>query len=158
MRNAKALSIVSTLLIAAGCAYNEPQPGYRSYPATGAYDRNGRVYAPAPRENYAPAQREIYAPPPRETVTTVERPYVEQTNLRVQGATEADDLLGRRIVRELQAEGALPPAGSALVMGVNHGHVHFKGRVPSSWEHRALVEIAARVPGVVQVQDEIIVR
>jgi hypothetical protein len=157
MRNAKALSIVSTLLFAAGCAYNEPQPG-RSYPATGAYDGNGRVYAPPPRETYTPPQREIYAPPQRETVTTIEPSYAAETNLRVQGATEADDELGRHIVRQLQAEGALPPAGSALVMGVNHGHVHFKGRVPSSWEHRALVAVAARVPGVVQVQDEIVVR
>jgi osmotically-inducible protein OsmY len=109
-----------------------------SYSPTGAYNQPSRVYsAPAPQVVTAP----LAAPG-------------EVLNLRVQGVTDGDRILGQRIVDELRADTVLPTLVPTVNVSVAEGRVSLRGLVQNEQQRRAIISAVQRVPGVTAVYDE----
>jgi hyperosmotically inducible periplasmic protein len=119
-----------------------------AYSPTGVYNGPTRVYStPATAQ---PQPDVITSPTP--TVTG------DILNLRVQGVTEGDRVLGQRIVDSLRTDTVLPTLAPAVNINIAEGKVTLRGMVQSEQQRRAIIASVQRVPGVTAVYDELRLR
>jgi len=125
-----------------------------TYPATGSYNQS-TIYAPAP----TPAPTTTYAAPsvaaPAETTGPV---GVDTLNVHVQFSTEADRDCAQRIIDTVRADPAFATQSPTVTVTLNGGRAYIYGTADTRAQRRAIVNCVKRVPGVVQVRDDIRLR
>jgi len=114
-----------------------------TYSPTGSYNQPPRVYAAQP------------SPP-----DVVNAPAVAtgSLNLRFQGVTDSDRLLGERIADALRTDTALPTLVPTVNVSVAEGRVTLRGLVQSEAQRRAIISAVQRVSGVTAVYDDLQLR
>jgi osmotically-inducible protein OsmY len=114
-----------------------------SYSPTGAYNQPARVY-----------------PTPQPEVITAAGPAItgDVPNLRVQGVTESDRVLGQKIADSLRTDTVLPTLAPMVNVNVAAGKVTLHGLVQNEQQRRAIIAAVQRVPGVTAVYDELRLR
>lgn len=132
-----------------------------SYPATGTYNQSTYsqtpVYtppapAPAPPVYSAPPQ-----PQPAQVVTT--GPVgVDTLHVQVETSSDADRDCAQRVIDTIQADPAFTGQAPTITVSINGGRAFIYGTAESRAQRRAIVDAVKRVPGIVDVRDEIHLR
>jgi osmotically-inducible protein OsmY len=125
------------------------------YPATGSTYNQGTVYSPAPPSS----QSTIYATPaPAAPVVSTGPVGLDTLNVQVQASTEADRDCAQRVMETVRADPAFSSQTPTVTVSLNGGRAYIYGTADSRAQRRAIVEAVKRVPGVVEVRDEIRIR
>lgn len=109
-----------------------------SYAPTGTYSQS-TVYTPAP-----PAP--VYSPPP------------PAASVQVQAATDADRDCAQRVIDTIRSDPAFTSQAPTVTVTLNGGRAFIYGTAESRIQRRAIVDAVKRVPGVVDVRDDIRIR
>jgi osmotically-inducible protein OsmY len=127
------------------------------YPATGSYDQS-TVYTPAP----PPSQGTIYTAPPAVAppapFVRTEPARIDTFNVQVQASTDADRDCAQRVIETVRADPAFATQSPTVTVTLNGGRAFIYGTADSRAQRRAIVNAVKRVPGVVQVRDDIRLR
>lgn len=122
------------------------------YPPTGTYSQ-GTVYpAPQTTTTYAPE-------PPATTATVTTGPIgVDTLNVQVQGSTDADRDCAQRVLDTVRSDPAFTGQTPTVTVSISGGRAYIYGTAESRAQRRAIVESVRRVPGIVDVRDDIRIR
>lgn len=125
------------------------------YPATGSYSQS-TVYTPPPPASQSP----IYATPSAPSAPVVSAPPVgiDTLNVQVQTSTDADRDCAQRVIESVRADPAFSSQTPTVTVSLNGGRAYIYGTADSRAQRRAIVEAVKRVPGVVEVRDDIRIR
>lgn len=127
------------------------------YPPTSTYNQS-TVYTPAP----PPSQTTTYAAPPvaapAEPVVSTGPVGLDSLNVQVQASTEADRDCAQRVMETVRADPAFTGQSPTVTVSLNGGRAYIYGTAESRAQRRAIVEAVKRVPGVVEVRDDIRLR
>jgi osmotically-inducible protein OsmY len=125
------------------------------YPATGSTYNQSTVYTPAPPSS----QTTIYAAPaPAAPVVSTGPVGLDSLNVQVQASTEADRDCAQRVMETVRADPAFTSQTPTVTVSLSGGRAYIYGTADSRAQRRAIVEAVKRVPGVVEVRDEIRIR
>jgi osmotically-inducible protein OsmY len=125
------------------------------YPATGSTYNQGTVYAPAP----APLQAPVYAAPQPAAPAVSSGPVgLDSLNVQVQASTEADRDCAQRVMETVRADPAFSSQSPTVTVSLSGGRAYIYGTADSRAQRRAIVNAVKRVPGVVEVRDDIRLR
>jgi osmotically-inducible protein OsmY len=122
------------------------------YPPTGSYSQS-TVYTPAP-------QTTTYPPPePAATPAITTGPVgVDTLNVQVQASGDADRDCAQRIMDTVRADPAFTSQAPTVTVSLSGGRAYIYGTAESRAQRRAIVDAVKRVPGVVEVRDDISLR
>jgi osmotically-inducible protein OsmY len=120
------------------------------YPPTSTYNQS-TVYTPAPPPTT------VYAAPPPPVVRTgpIE---IDTLNVHVQASTEADRDCAQRVIETVRADPAFANQSPTVTVTINGGRAFIYGTADNRPQRRAIVNAVKRVPGVVEVRDDIRLR
>lgn len=122
------------------------------YPPTGT-DNQSTVYTPAP-----PAAT-TYVSPPEPSTTIIAGPVgVDALNVQVQASSDADRDCAQRIIDTVRTDPAFSSQAPTVTVSLNGGRAFIYGTAESRAQRRAIVDAVKRVPGVVDVRDDINIR
>lgn len=119
-----------------------------TYPATGSYNQS-TVYTPAPPPTTTYAALPVAAPP---VVIT------GAVGVQVQASTDADRDCAQRVIETVRADPAFATQSPTVTVTLNGGRAYIYGTADNRVQRRAIVNAVKRVPGVVQVRDDIRLR
>jgi osmotically-inducible protein OsmY len=124
------------------------------YPATGTYNQS-TVYTPAPPSS----QTTIYAAPqPAAPAVSTGPVGLDTLNVQVEASTEADRDCAQRVMETVRADPVFSSETPTVTVSLNGGRAYIYGTADSRAQRRAIVEAVKRVPGVVEVRDDIRIR
>jgi osmotically-inducible protein OsmY len=126
------------------------------YPATSTYNNSynqSTVYTPAPPSSPAPAYAPSYAP-----AAPTGPVGIDTLNVQVQASTDADRDCAQRVIDTIRADPAFANQTPTVTITLNRGRAYIYGTADSRPQRRAIVEAVKRVPGVVDVRDDIRLR
>jgi osmotically-inducible protein OsmY len=125
------------------------------YPATGSTYNQSTVYTPPPPSS----QSTIYAAPqPAAPVVSSGPVGIDTLNVQVQGSTEADRDCAQRVMETVRADPAFTSQTPTVTVSLNGGRAYIYGTADSRAQRRAIIEAVKRVPGVVEVREDIRIR
>ena len=140
------LTIVSLLLLAAGCAHNERQ--------TARYDQNlnPQHYGAVPANSGSSATATTAAPATSEATpsTTANTAIGEQG-----GLSEADQQLISKVQRNMNKDTGLVPLAANIQIAAKNGIVTLSGTVPTDQDKERLEMAAKSTPDVVSVNNQL---
>ena len=128
------------------------------YPPTSTYNstyNQSTVYTPAPPP---PSQTTTYAAPPAAPVVSTGPVGLDSLNVQVQASTEADRDCAQRVMETVRADPAFTSQSPTVTVSLNGGRAYIYGTAESRAQRRAIVNAVKRVPGVVEVRDDIRLR
>ena len=124
------------------------------YPATGSYNQS-TVYTPPPPASPST----IYATPAAPSPVTSAGPIgIDTLNVQVQTSTDADRDCAQRVIDTVRADPAFTGQTPTVTVSLNGGRAYIYGTADSRAQRRAIVEAVKRVPGVVEVREDIRIR
>ena len=124
------------------------------YPPTSTYNQS-TVYTPAPPSS----QTTIYAAPqPAAPAVSTGPVGLDTLNVQVQASTEADRDCAQRVMETVRADPAFTSQSPTVTVSLNGGRAYIYGTAESRAQRRAIVEAVKRVPGVVEVREDIRIR
>jgi|ERR1051326_312731 osmotically-inducible protein OsmY len=121
-----------------------------NYPPTGTYSQS-TVYTPAPHPP-------VYSPPPSSSVVTTGPVGIDSLNVQVQASTDADRDCAQRVIDTVRSDPAFTSETPTVTVTLNGGRAFIHGTAESRAQRRAIVDAVKRVPGVVEVRDDIRIR
>jgi len=126
-----------------------------SYPATGSAYNQSTVYTPAPPSS----QSTIYAAPQSAAPAVSSGPVgLDTLNVQVQASSDADRDCAQRVIDSVRADPAFTSQTPTVTVSLSGGRAYIYGTADSRAQRRAIVEAVKRVPGVVEVRDDIRIR
>lgn len=133
------------------------------YPPTGGQDQNTVYTAPqnAPETTtaYPSEPPPTTTPPPQTTTSLAAGPVaVDALNVQVQASTDADRDCAQRIIDAVRSDPAFTSEAPTITVSLNGGRAFIYGTAESRPQRRAIVDAVKRVPGVVEVRDDIRLR
>jgi osmotically-inducible protein OsmY len=124
------------------------------YPATGTYNQS-TLYTPPPPSSPST----IYAAPqPAAPAVSTGPVGLDTLNVQIQASTEADRDCAQRVMETVRADPAFSSQTPTVTVSLNGGRAYIYGTADSRAQRRAIVEAVKRVPGVVEVRDDIRIR
>ncbi len=120
------------------------------YQPTGSYNQS-TVYTPAP-------QPPVYSPPPQAPTVTTGPVGIDSFNVQVQASTDADRDCAQRVIDTIRADPAFTSGAPTVTVTLNGGRAFIYGTADNRAQRRAIVDAVKRVPGVVEVRDDIRIR
>jgi len=78
--------------------------------------------------------------------------------VQVQASTEADRDCAQRVMETVRADPAFTSQSPTVTVSLNVGRAYIYGTAESRAQRRAIVEAVKRVPGVVEVREDIRIR
>lgn len=121
-----------------------------SYAPTGTYSQSS-VYTP-------PAQAPVYSPPPATPAITTGPVGIDSFNVQVEASTDADRDCAQRVIDTIRSDPAFTSEAPSVTVTLNGGRAFIYGTAESRAQRRAIVDAVKRVPGVVEVRDDIRIR
>jgi osmotically-inducible protein OsmY len=118
-----------------------------AYSGTGSYNQS-TVYTPAP-------QPPVYSPPPQTPTVTTGPVGIDSLNVQVQASTDADRDCAQRVIDSIRSDPAFTSQTPTVTITLNGGRAFIYGTAQSRAQRRAIVDVVKRVPGVVDVRDDI---
>ncbi len=143
MKIANRLIVVSSLLLAAGCAHHDRQTntGYSSttYGAVGSSDRTGRYSSPS------------------DTTTDTSGSFNSQSQRSTSsgGRVEGDASLTTQVQQSLKNDSSLASISSGIMVNAQNGTVTLTGNVPSEQDKQKIESMVKNTSGVVSVNNQI---
>ena len=128
------------------------------YPSISIYNstyNQSTVYTPAT----PPSQTPVYTPAqPAAPVVSTGPVGLDSLNVQVQASTEADRDCAQRVMETVRADPAFTSQSPTVTVSLNGGRAYIYGTADSRAQRRAIVNAVKRVPGVVEVRDDIRLR
>jgi osmotically-inducible protein OsmY len=122
--------------------------------ATGSTYNQSTVYtAPQPSTTYTPPPS-----PPAASVITTGPVGIDTLNVQVQASTDADRDCAQRVIDTVRGDPAFTGQTPMVTVSLNGGRAFIYGTAESRAQRRAVVDAVKRVPGVVEVRDDIRIR
>jgi osmotically-inducible protein OsmY len=128
------------------------------YPPTSTYNstyNQSTVYTPAP----PPSQTPVYTPAqPAAPAVSAGPVGLDTLNVQVEASTEADRDCAQRVMETVRADPAFNSQTPMVTVSLNGGRAYIYGTADSRAQRRAIIEAVKRVPGVVEVRQDIRIR
>jgi osmotically-inducible protein OsmY len=83
---------------------------------------------------------------------------VDTLNVQVQASTDADRDCAQRVIETVRADPAFASQSPTVTVSINGGRAYIYGTADNRAQRRAIVNAVKRVPGVVDVRDDIRLR
>lgn len=133
------------------------------YPPTGTTTYNqSTVYTPPSQSTVyepAPSAPPPSSPPPPQTPVVTTGPVgIDTLNVQVQASSDADRDCAQRVIDTVRADPAFTGQTPTVTVSLSGGRAFIYGTAESRAQRRAIVEAVKRVPGVVDVRDDIRIR
>lgn len=129
------------------------------YAPTGTTDNQSTIYTPPPPTAPPPQTTTTYATPPEPPTTVIAGPVgVDALNVQVQASSDADRDCAQRIIDTVRSDPAFTSQAPTVTVSLNGGRAFIYGTAQSRAQRRAIVDAVKRVPGVVDVRDDINIR
>src|ERR1051325_5429111 len=132
-------------------------PSTREKEMLGALVKNtpGVVHVNNRLQPNGPVTTAVYPTGDVGTTRVYQNPSGDIFNLHLQGMTEADLMVGQRILEDLRADPSLRYPAPRVDIYVVNGKVTLKGTVPSDEQRRAIASVARSAAGVDNVRDDL---